>query len=447
MWTTERRTEFNDASPASTSGNRSDFASAEGIGIDLVVYKKDRESRHTRSRQCCRTNSVRLTSITNQGTRENVSDRVYCCISCVGWKFLLSFSFFFCRVPSQAAEEQDQHNVKECDAFDEEGDSVFDTVDLHESEHSFGSLKNLSESTEPILKLHFVTGAAFTDNLDDEYHKDENRKCFYVVHVLFRDQRFRSPTIPVGPEPKFNCVFNLRLPAFSSKHLSDREMLNKMLASSDLIHCSLVQISTRSQSDPSSPVEFESKLISSWTLEWRDALVTGKRALRVELPQIGDASALTELPVGLVDVRLNVVLENCITGSSTPLAEVVRASESPLITPQEVDKKIRSERKQRNRVGQELASYTRNWYSELKHFVPQNRRYLYKITRRTMLGENRPITSFVKPFKPGHLIPSLHHAARFVSLFPSQVRSFKQEFLSGRIVIIDLLLLLIYFWY
>ena len=62
--------------------------------------------------------------------------------------------------------------------------------------------------------------------------------------------------------------------------------------------------------------------------------------------------------------------------------------------------------------------YAKQWWKEYLQIRPAHSQRLVKIFAQDESGVNRPVCVFVRPLRPGRLLDSPRHVARFVSLIP-----------------------------
>ena len=118
----------------------------------------------------------------------------------------------------------------------------------------------------------------------------------FVLHLHFRNQRFRSRPVACCLEPAFDESFLMDLQSPDSTELVD---LATLLALDTKVHIVITQIQKIGDSE-------EVSLVASYDVEWRKALVAGGVSIPAELLGAGPRSKMRH-PVGVLDLRLDVV--------------------------------------------------------------------------------------------------------------------------------------------
>jgi centrosomal protein CEP76 len=139
------------------------------------------------------------------------------------------------------------------------------------------------------LLLKVQGGRAFVDHTSTDSGS-------FVLHLHFRNQRFRSRPVPCCLEPAFDESFLMDLQSPDSTELVD---LATLLALDTKVHIVITQIQKIGDSE-------EVSLVASYDVEWRKALVAGGVSIPAELLGAGPRSKMRH-PVGVLDLRLDVV--------------------------------------------------------------------------------------------------------------------------------------------
>lgn len=188
--------------------------------------------------------------------------------------------------------------------------------------HAAAASEELKSDTR-YLRVHVVQGMAFMEHILEEQgstrgqgvggsstadHVPGPSNVYYVLSAYHMGQRFASPLVPASTEPAFNFTFHVDMSSVHPEHgslpspaalLTVKEPMRLVLT--------MVTINpgrgTGSLAVPDAAVT----LVSSLDVEWRGVLCQGKAALTVELPPLGAAAGLTELPVGVLDLRMELV--------------------------------------------------------------------------------------------------------------------------------------------
>lgn len=194
------------------------------------------------------------------------------------------------------------------------------------------------------LLLKINGGRAFVD------HAASDQGSF-VLHLHFRNQRFRSRPVPCCLEPSFDETFLMDLQSPHSKELAD---LATLLSIDSKVHIVVTQIKTIGDSE-------KSTLVASYDVEWRKALVAGGVSIPAELLGAGPRSKLRH-PVGVLDLRLDVV--------PAPSTEVPSS---------DIERGLRASDARSQDLNRQFFQYSRLWWKEYIEIDPSFKERLVKI--------------------------------------------------------------------
>jgi len=239
------------------------------------------------------------------------------------------------------------------------------------------------------LFVTIVGGRAFLDHLiDDAPHSHD----YFMLHLLFRGQRFSSRDVPCACEPDFSresFLFELDKHHPSSppgRLISAADALGL----SEVVQLSLVKTNSRG----------EAELVGTSLLEWRSILCqeSGQLSLSLELSGVGPEAKISP---GILDIQLDLVPRLL-----APVAQELLSAQLEL-------ERQRSGEKERL-----FLVYAKQWWKEFLSLREDHTQRLVKIFAPDEMGVTRPMCSFVSPLRGGRLLDSPRHAARMVSLVP-----------------------------
>lgn len=172
--------------------------------------------------------------------------------------------------------------------------------------YNFCKLKVNVDPNKRYLYLHFSHGKAFLEYLLSNQPNSTLATSHFIIHVHFRDQRFKTRPFICSCEPKINEGFLLEMDTKSSHEISQNIsqyqtslMLDKdaLLAINDKIHIVMIRTDRNAS---------ENHLIASHFLEWRSILsVPGsKKQTSVELMGVGEES---KIPAGIIFITMKLV--------------------------------------------------------------------------------------------------------------------------------------------
>jgi centrosomal protein CEP76 len=196
------------------------------------------------------------------------------------------------------------------------------------------------------LLLKVRGGRAFVDHTSTTTGNDS-----FVLHLHFRNQRFRSRPVPCSLEPGFDESFLMDLQSPDSTELVD---LATLLAIDTKVHIVLTQLTEEGDST-------KTTLVASYDVEWRRALVAGGVSIPAELLGAGPRSKMRH-PVGVLDLRLDVV--------PTPSTEVPAA---------DIDRGLRASEARSQDLNRQFFQYSRLWWKEFIEIDPAFKERLVKI--------------------------------------------------------------------
>ena len=230
------------------------------------------------------------------------------------------------------------------------------------------------------------------------------RQCHahFVLHVLFRGQRFHSRPIACACEPKINESFLLELSKCCERYSRLGEDSSENLISysnalsiADPVHIVVTKSNERG----------EGELVGVSSVQWRQLLneSSGRSNMTAEVSGVSSEAKIT---AGLLDLKLEIV----------PKSHEVLQSE--LLSAQlSLEKQRNSERERLFLV------YAKQWWKEYLQIRHNHSQRLVKIFASDERGESHPVCCYVTPLRAGRLLDSPRHAARFVSLIPFEKRS------------------------
>ena len=215
---------------------------------------------------------------------------------------------------------------------------------LHSTEmHGLSPSLSTPSPFRRFLLLKVRGGRAFVDHT--------NTEGSFVLHLHFRNQRFRSRPIKCCLEPKFDESFLMDLQPADSTELVD---LATLLAIDTKVHIVVTQIIEEGDTT-------QTTLVASYDVEWRKALVAGGVSIPAELLGAGPRSKMKH-PVGVLDLRLDVV--------PSPSTEVPAA---------DIDRGLRASEARSQDLNRQFFQYSRLWWKEFIEIDPSFKERLVKI--------------------------------------------------------------------
>ena len=253
-------------------------------------------------------------------------------------------------------------------------------------------------SSKRCLYVQVLSGRAFLDHLM-EPTPTSCHQCHshFVLHVLFRGQRFHSRPVPCACEPKINEGFLLELTKCCGSHsLLSRNAKEELLSySSALGIADQIELVLTKSNDRG-----EGELVGVCSVQWRQLLVecSGRSSVTAEM---GGVSSEAKITSGLLDLKLEIIPKS---------SEVLQTE---LLTAQlGLEKQRDSERERLFLV------YAKQWWKEYLQIRAAHSQRLVKIFAPDERGTSHPVCRYVTPLRAGRLLDSPRHAARFVSLIP-----------------------------
>eukprot|EP00941_MAST-03F_sp_MAST-3F-sp1_P003327 g3327.t1 len=262
------------------------------------------------------------------------------------------------------------------------------------------SVDKANKDTSTFLHLQLLRGSAFIDYMKEE-REDDDGNSFLVVHMHYRNQRFRSRPVPIAVEPSFDETFLVELESRSFKAALD---MTGLLRYDDPIHIALVRVDTSSHSSSQ-----RVHLLSTRLIEWRHALTrVGGVTIPVELFGVGEENeASVKAPIGLLHVRC---------------ALLPKPPRNAVLAPATVDRALTLQRNVEVAAQRDFYRYARIWWDDFLQIDSSFKRRSVQIFAENEWGEHRPVTSFITPMSGGRLLECPLDAARFVSLIPYRRR-------------------------
>ena len=163
-------------------------------------------------------------------------------------------------------------------------------------------------SKKRCLYVQVLGGRAFLDHLMEPSPSGPAPSCrqchsHFVLHVLFRGQRFHSRAVPCACEPKINESFLLELSKCCgerSRCLAERseEMMSysNALSIADPIELVLTRSNERG----------EGELVGVCSVQWRQ-LLTDSSGRSTVTAEVGGVCSEAKITAGLLDVKLEIV--------------------------------------------------------------------------------------------------------------------------------------------
>lgn len=281
-----------------------------------------------------------------------------------------------------------------------------------------GAAKPRRDPQHRYLHVKLLGGRAFVDHIDVDAADASGADDCFVLHLHYRNQRFRSALVPCAVDPRFGDTFlvDLQPPGATGGGPID---VATLLRTGSPIHMVLCRVSNHAKDvagaeprpagsadaaglDEGGGGSLSVQLIAAHTLEWRRVLARGGQSVAVELTGVG-AEARIQVPVGILDVRME-LLPAPSEGGGVPLVDLTR--------------QLKMEEATSKDALRQFFKYSHAWWREFREIHPSYRHRRVKIFAENERGESRPVCSFVTPLRAGRLLDSARHAARFVSLIP-----------------------------
>lgn len=322
------------------------------------------------------------------------------------------------------------------------------------------------DPTRQYLRVTLLAGSAFLSEMDEADHSDDDgdqalatsrgpvtrrrpagTSCYFVAHLAFRGQRFRSLPVPAAVSPEFSEPFLLDLAPDSA----DSPPLRRHLDTTDGIELVVSRIAvTRAArrapaaaapplagkpghgslgapsalipfgGAPLSGAGFSVELLAACTVEWRRVLVDGSCSFTVELPATG-AAGEAGLSAGALAMRCELVpgpRVQPVPPAREAEARVGSAGRGGLVRADAVEARVAATRSGRAGAARRLFVRARRWWDGLVQAQPRLKHRPVRVFAQGEAGTFRCVTAFVQPLRAGRLIESPAHAARFVSLLP-----------------------------
>lgn len=258
-------------------------------------------------------------------------------------------------------------------------------------------------SKKRCLHIQVLGGRAFLDHLTEPSPSCNQCRSFFVLHVLFRGQRFHSRPVPCACEPNINESFLLELSECCGRHprRSNDIITETMLSYSSALGISdpIYLVLTRSND------RGEGELVGTCSVQWRQLLTesSGRSNVTVE---VGGVCSEAKITAGLLDLKLEIVPKS----SETLQTELLSAQLG-------LEKQRDSERERLFLV------YAKQWWKEYLQIRPAHSQRLVKIFAPDERGVSHLVCCYITPLRAGRLLDTPRHAARFVSLIPFEKKS------------------------
>ncbi|KAK6186561.1 hypothetical protein SNE40_008576 [Patella caerulea] len=239
------------------------------------------------------------------------------------------------------------------------------------------------------LYLTIQEGKAFLEHLHTtEVLPGQKVTSYFTLHIHFRSQRFKTKPIPCACEPAFDEGFLLELHKESAGEAGRMADNTSMLSISDPIH--IVLIKTDSTGNTS--------LVASHYFEWRPVLTSPQNKMKVSI-ELKGTGIESQVPVGILIIQMELFPK-----PPDPLREEVLRAQLELERHRQADRK------------RGFLTYTSLWWEEYLQIRDAHKDRIVKIFATDENGNNKPVTSYIKPFRAGRLIETPRQAARFVGL-------------------------------
>ena len=127
--------------------------------------------------------------------------------------------------------------------------------------------------------------------------------AYFILHVLFRGQRFHSRPVPCACEPKINENFLLELSKCCGKHSRySAEKTEEMMSYSNALSIAdpIELVLTRSNE------RGEGELVGVCSVQWRQLLTESSGRGNVTA-EVGEVCSEAKITAGLLDVKLEIV--------------------------------------------------------------------------------------------------------------------------------------------
>lgn len=253
------------------------------------------------------------------------------------------------------------------------------------------------------LYVQVLGGRAFLDHLMEPTPTSCHQcSSSFVLHVLFRGQRFHSRSIPCACEPKINESFLLELTKCCERHSMlfgdmSEEMVSysSALAITDPIELVLTKSNERG----------EGELVGVCSVHWRQLLTESSGRSNVTA-EMGGVSSEAKITAGLLDLKLEIIPKS---------SEVLQGE---LLSAQ-----VGLERQRNSERERLFLVYAKQWWKEYLQIRVAHSQRLVKIFAPDERGASHPVCRYVTPLRAGRMLDSPRHAARFVSLIPLEKKS------------------------
>ncbi|CAM4698077.1 unnamed protein product [Leuciscus chuanchicus] len=242
------------------------------------------------------------------------------------------------------------------------------------------------------LYLQVLGGKAFLEHLQEPEPLPGQVCSTFILHLYFRNQRFRSKPVPCACEPDLQEGFLLEVHRDGPGDASKMADATTMLSICDPVHMVLIKTDTSR----------DTTLVSSYFLDWRTVLSApnGKNGVSVELLGVGSEC---KVPAGVLNLKLELY---------PPLTETL--SPDVIATQQSLERRKTAEKERLFLV------YAKQWWQEFLEIRPSHQSKLVKIFAQDENGVNRPVCSYIRVLRAGRLLESPRQAARFVSLLAQE---------------------------
>ncbi len=223
---------------------------------------------------------------------------------------------------------------------------------------------------------------------------------YYVLHMFHRGQRFTSELTPAATDPGFNTVFHVDMSSSNPAHGSMPSPAALLTVQQPLkLVLTLIKVRSSDHAAGAAAVpEVEVNLVSTAHVEWRRVLTTGRHAVTVELPGLGATAGLTAMPVGVLDVRFDLLPATAPPSGVDPEASASDSqaagmpAASGALMPKAaigvpagiIQERIVQQQRRRDDAGRKFFAYAKRWWSEYTAAGP-NYRCVTSVSRRVAL--------------------------------------------------------------
>ncbi|CAD5114295.1 DgyrCDS3437 [Dimorphilus gyrociliatus] len=248
------------------------------------------------------------------------------------------------------------------------------------------------DPTHRYLYLKITGGKAFIEHLENDAAVQTSGRVpsFFILHIYFQGQRFKSKPTSCTVEPEFNEGFLLELG--KDRYGGNQRPLGSsaLIGMPDQIHMVLIK----------SDITGDNTIVSSHFLEWR-AILTRSNCSLVKSIELLGVGAENKVTVGILDIQLEFI---------------PHFSEGQIVDDDIFNGQISLEKNHASEKERLFLIYAKQWWKEYLQIRTLHRERLVKIFAQDENGVNRVVCSFIKPLRASRLLDTPRQAARFVAL-------------------------------